>query len=169
MLHNSSVLLFIIYFYALNINNAKNVYFTGNGLWWKAKKYFVLESMGNLFLNLIFGYFFGVNGIITATIITIFIFNYICRSKIMFKEYFNIKPKEYFSKQLFQTFVILISCIAAYLLASNIDINNDIVNIIVYSVIGIVIPCIAYFIFFCKSEYFIKTIKITKSFFSKKN
>lgn len=168
MLSELSVFLLVIYFFSLNINNAKNVYFTGNGLWWKAKKYFILESIGNLLLNLILGYFFGVNGIIVATIITIIIFNYIGRSKVMFEEYFKRSSKQYFKDQFYQGIIILISCILSFILVNNITINNTIVSLMAYSAVGVIIPCIIYTIIFYQSPHYKKIIYLIKHFFKNK-
>lgn len=170
MLPISTVFLLVVYFFVLNINNAKNVYFTGNGLWWKAKKSFIFESLGNLLLNILLGYYYGINGVIIATIITIVIFNYIGRSNIIFKEYFKKTPKEYYSSQLLQTIVTIISCIFTVIVANFIKINNNILNIFVYLIIGLIIPIIIYSISFCRTCYFQKMLTtIKKIIIRKKN
>lgn len=67
------------------MNNSRNLYVNGNGLWWKLKIWYVLEAIGNLVLNVLFGYIMGITGIILATIITIIVFDFILRTIVLFR------------------------------------------------------------------------------------
>lgn len=96
LLGESSVILFSVYFYVLNMNNIKNLYYDGNGLWNKGKLSFILEAFLNLFLNIVLGKKFGVSGILVATIISLFICSFLWRSTIVFREYFGRSVKPYF-------------------------------------------------------------------------
>ncbi|MBO5911511.1 MAG: polysaccharide biosynthesis C-terminal domain-containing protein, partial [Elusimicrobiaceae bacterium] len=78
-----------VYFYIINLNNISNQYTSGTGLWWKMRYVYILEAVGNLGLNILFGKFYGINGILWATIITIFCFNFLCQTDILFHNYFK--------------------------------------------------------------------------------
>ena len=47
------------------------------------------EAVANLILNFILGKYFGITGVLLATIITIFVFNYLQRNTVLFKCYFK--------------------------------------------------------------------------------
>ncbi len=79
---------FCLYFYLINMNNTRNLYVNGTGIWWKMKGSFLLEAAGNLALNVVLGYFLGVMGVLLATILTIFVFNFLQRNGILFRNYF---------------------------------------------------------------------------------
>lgn len=96
LLENKNVILFSVYFYVLNMNNIKNLYYDGNGLWNKGKLSFILETFLNLFLNIVLGKKFGVSGILVATIMSLFICSFVWRSIIIFREYFGRSVKPYF-------------------------------------------------------------------------
>ena len=71
MLSDRDMLLFCLYFYLINMNNIRNQYIDGTGMWNALKWSYILEAFGNLFLNIILGKLFGVTGILCATIFTI--------------------------------------------------------------------------------------------------
>ena len=77
LLPTFDMLLFCVYFYAINMNNIRNQYISGTGIWWKLKWSYIVEAIANLGLNFILGKFFGITGVIVATIVTIFLFNYL--------------------------------------------------------------------------------------------
>ena len=97
LLNEMDMIMFCLYFYLINMNNSRNLYFTGNGLWWKAKKVYIVESLGNLILNIVLGKIMGITGVLLATIITIFVFNFIIRTNFLFKEYFKVSPKTFYT------------------------------------------------------------------------
>lgn len=89
LLPTSDMLLFCVYFYVINMNNVRNQYIAGTGLWWHLKTSYIVEAVSNLLLNVILGKFFGITGILIATIVTMFLFNYLQRNVVLFKFYFK--------------------------------------------------------------------------------
>ena len=71
LLSNCNMFLFCIYYYAINMNNIRNQYITGTGIWWHLKVSYLIEAIANLLLNIILGKLFGITGVLIATIITI--------------------------------------------------------------------------------------------------
>lgn len=68
------------------------------------------EAIANLVLNLVLGRIFGITGILFATIITIFLFNYVGFTNLVFKEYFQRSPKEFYLDRTVYTLVTIIVC-----------------------------------------------------------
>lgn len=96
MLPMSSVFLFCIYFFHLKLGDINSVYYQAAGLWWTGRYRSLVESVINISLNFILGYFFGVNGIILATLISMWsIFYY--GSILVYRGYFkNEKKSDFF-------------------------------------------------------------------------
>lgn len=113
LLCNRDMILFCIYFYLINMNNSRNLYFSGRGLWWSAKRTFIAESLGNLILNIVLGIKFGITGVLIATIFTIFVFNFVSRTNILFRQYFRISPKQFYCDHVkygLETVLIAVIC-----------------------------------------------------------
>lgn len=88
LLPERDMLLFCVYFYVINMNNIRNQYISGTGMWWKFRISYIVEALANLILNILLGKLWGITGVILASIITIFLFNYLCRNIILFRNYF---------------------------------------------------------------------------------
>ncbi|MGI6377809.1 MAG: lipopolysaccharide biosynthesis protein [Bacilli bacterium] len=145
--------LLCLYFYILNMNNARNLFLEGNGLYHECRLWFVLEAVGNLVLNLLLGYFLGITGIILATIITIFVFNFITRTNVVFKHYFNISPKEFYLKHLLYFLITICVGFVTYHLCDFIRIEGFL-NIIIRSLLCVVLPNVLFLAFLFKTKEF---------------
>jgi len=93
----SVVIEFCLYFYVLRMGDIRSIYSDGAGLWWENRYRAIAESVANIVLNITLVQFWGVHGIIIATLISLFVINFILGSQITFKYYFkNGKLGEYF-------------------------------------------------------------------------
>ena len=108
---NSTMILFCVYFYITQMGQARALYSSAAGLWWELRYLQVAEMLLNLVLNFLLGYFWGMNGILVATIITVFFFSIIGITKMTYKIYFKKSFIEYCwitGKYAFVTVVVLI-------------------------------------------------------------
>lgn len=97
MLPLSSVVLFCLYFYVQKMGDIRSVYVNATGIWWKNRFRAIAESLSNLVLNAVLGYLWGVNGIIAATLISMFLINFCYGSRIIYENYYtNEKVSKYF-------------------------------------------------------------------------
>ena len=143
LLPTFSMLMFCLYFYIININNIRNQYISGTGMWWKLKFSYIIEALANLLLNIILGKLLGIAGVILATILTIFFLNYLLRNKILFANYFKSSDKcEFYKEQIYYFILTLISFGSAYYVTSIINYNNIIINIIGNGLISLIISLI---------------------------
>ena len=128
------------------MNNIRNQYISGTGMWWKLKWSYVVEAAANLLLNFILGKLFGITGVIVATIITIFLFNYLQRNTILFRNYFKKHSLGKFYKQQFYYLTLTAVGLAiSFLLCEHLPFDG-IANILIRGVICLVIPNIIYFV-----------------------
>lgn len=52
LLSTFNMFLFCAYFYVINMNNIRNQYISGTGIWWKLKISYIVEAVANLILTL---------------------------------------------------------------------------------------------------------------------
>ena len=159
MLSNFDMILFCLYFYLITANCIRNTYFSGNGLWWKAKVDFIVEAILNLLLNFVLGYSFGVTGILLATIITILVFNFIRRTQILYKYYFTEFNINKFWKETTIYFVAtILNASICYYISSLINLSL-ILKLITIVCICCILPNVIYFIIYRKREIFKTSFK----------
>ena len=117
MLGMPEVVALCLYFYVLKMGDMRWIYFEGAGLWWKARYIVITETIANIVLNLLLGKYWGVMGIIVATLISLFFINFIGEAWILFKEYFkNDRLGTFFAEQALYfgvTVVIALACLWA--------------------------------------------------------
>ena len=89
-----------LYYYLLKAGDMRWIYHQGAGLWWKARYIVIAEIVCNVVLNILLAKYFGVLGIILATLISLFFVNFLGGAWILFKEYFkNGRLGEFFADQ----------------------------------------------------------------------
>lgn len=87
---NSNVaFLFFIYFIALGVSEFTMMLRQSMGIWKQGRKTALVESIANIILNIVLGHYWGVEGIICATIITILIFCIPCDIKVIVIDFFE--------------------------------------------------------------------------------
>ena len=100
MLGLPEVVVLCLYFYVLKMGDMRWIYHQGAGLWWKARNIVVAEIVCNVVLNILLAKYWGVLGIILATLISLFFINFLGGAWILFKEYYqNGKLQEFFADQ----------------------------------------------------------------------
>ena len=124
LLGYTSVILFALYFYVCRMNDVRDIYINANGLFWKSRYYIIAEAICNIILNFLLAKYFGINGIILATIITVVLINYIFGNKLLYKEYFkNKKFINCIKKDIKLGIPVLLTCILLGTISSLININ----------------------------------------------
>lgn len=158
MMPEYTMLLFPIYFYFINMNHIRNQYIYGKGMWWKMKWSYLLESIGNLVLNIVLGKLLGITGVLIATIITIFFCNYLMCNNVLFREYFKEQSIWTFYKQQgYYLFVWLVTGITTYSLC---QILTE--NLIIRGLICVVIPNIIFLVLYRPCSRWHSSMQIVK-------
>ncbi len=148
-----NMLLFVVYFYAISMNNIRNLYVNGAGLYWELRTWYILEAVGNIVLNLVLGYFFGVTGIILATIITIFICNFITRTNVLFKCYFKKSPMEFYRKHLMWFIAFAVNCAITYGVCSFVSVDG-ILGLVIKGLICVIVPNVIFLAIYFRTGMF---------------
>lgn len=159
LLPASTVVLFCIYFYLLKMGDIQSAYYTAAGLWWYYRKYTIAEAALNLLLNYLLVKIWGINGVIAGTLLSLFLVNFLCCERLVFKLYFkNGKTLEFYLRQIRYAITTVIACVVTYFICryiqSVINLNSLMLKIIIRLIICIVISNIIYFIAYRKTlEY----------------
>lgn len=158
LLDYSVVILFCIYFYILKMGDVRSTYSSACGLWWENRYRAVVEAVTNLTFNFILGKLFGIYGIIIATILSLFVCNFLWGSQIIFKYYFvNVSVKKYFKQNLFYGLMTSLIAILIWLLCSRINISG-LKGLGIRIVICIAFPNMLYFLIYKNTYMYKETI-----------
>lgn len=165
------VILFCVYFYSLEVGAVRGVYSDAAGLWWENRYRAIAEAVANLVLNFALGKFFGVAGIIIATLISLLIINFGLGSQIVFKYYFkNGKIFEYFKYHFIYAFVTFIVCCVTYFLTSNLALDG-VLGLMLRFLICCIAPNILYVVIYYRTQnyanaipWLLKVFHLTKFF-----
>lgn len=118
MFSNLIMVLFSLYFILQKIGDVQAQYFDAAGLWWYGKWRGVIEAFLNLLLNILLGYFWGVIGIVIATIFTIILINFPLSTYYTFKFYYKKRATPFVLEQLSIVGKIIMCSSICYLISS---------------------------------------------------
>lgn len=169
-LFNDKVMLaFSFYFLIDKELNVIGQYYDAAGLWWHGKWIGVIETITNIILNILLCKYYGVLGIIFATIFTLLVIRFPLTVHYLYKFYFKKSPNKFFKKQIEELIVFLfIGCII-YFLTRDIPLGNEfgqsIVNIIKRLTICIGMSLSLAFLYYRDKEIYIQSKKWTISHF----
>lgn len=150
----STVVMFCVYFYVLKMGDMRSVYFEAAGLWWENRFKSLVEAGLNLILNYVLGKYYGVKGIILATLISLFFINFVWGSNLIFKYYFkSISSKEYYTQHLLYACVTSINAFLTCKICSAVTVSG-IVGLFFKGVICLVFPNIIFLLVYCKTSIF---------------
>jgi len=155
MLPMSAVLLLCMYFYLLKLGDVRSLYTSANGLWWESRYRALGETILNIVLNIVLGRRYGVHGIILATMISLFLCNYLWSVNITFRLYFSLsRIRKFYQYQGKETLVMIAATAVTYGICSALPINNVFHQLVVRAVLCLIIPNIFYFVVFRNTEEF---------------
>lgn len=150
--------LFCVYFYSLKMGDIRTMYVQANGLWWENRYRAIAEVVCNVILNYTLGKYFGVYGIISATIITILLINFGYGSRIIFQYYFTKQNvKEYYLYHI--RYMVVTICIGFFTYSVCCLINGQIWFVLfARCIICCLIPNIFYFLIYRRTNIYKEAI-----------
>lgn len=166
LLSNFDMTLFCVYFYAINMTYVRSMYLDGFGLFHECRFTFVAEALLNLILNFALGHFFGVTGIIVATILTIFVLNFITRTNILFKYYFKRSPSEFYLQHAYYFCATVIAAASSYYMCDLIT-RKGIIGLGIRLLICCVLPNLILLCLYFRHSQFKESINFLKRIITK--
>lgn len=151
----SAVIMLCLYFYLLKLGDIRSMYSSANGLWWQQRYRALCETLLNLILNLALGKIFGIHGIILATMISLFLCNYLWSVGITFRLYFSIsKRRDYYIYQGKQTFLIFIVAALTYFICLKVTKEGDLMQLLIRGIVCIILPNSIFYFVYRKTKQF---------------
>ena len=134
-------------------------YVTAAGYFEETKYCPIIESIINLILSIILSIYWGIAGILFATIISLLISEYFYKTKIIYKKIFDEKTIKYYKTNIIYTIIIALGLIIIYSIQKYIIINNLIQWFLYSALIFILNLIIISFIYYISGNLkFIKRI-----------
>lgn len=161
-----SMILFVVYFYLLCSMDIRNVYIEASGLWWQFRTRAIIETIMNLVLNIILGMYFGINGIMIATLFTFFLINIVYGTKVLIKHAFpenNIG--DYFKLFGWNTLCTVITCVSCYIICIVLPLNENLLVIAVKAIIAVLVSVGLYSLLNVKNPYLKDASNLARSIF----
>lgn len=147
-------LLFSIYFYILKMADIRILYSESAGIWWQQRYLSVLEAIFNLVLNWTLIQFMGLEGIIIATLISYFVFNFIGGAVILFRHYFTEGGIAGYFLSHFRYMLITVFVGAVTYYVTSLISTTLILELIFKGMICMVLPNILYILIYFKTKDF---------------
>lgn len=157
----ADMLLFCLYFYTMSMAYTKNAYLEAYGLFHESRYLYIFEAVANLLLNILLCKYFGVTGVLIATVITIVLFNFVGGTIILFKTYFKRSSKKFALYHLLYFIVTVFACWMTAYICEFVS-AYGILNLIIRLIICIFIPNLIYIVTYCKLPFFSSTIDILR-------
>ena len=167
LLNNKEMLLFCIYFYSMCAFAGFEVYFSGSGLWWRAKGSYVLETAGNIVLNFLLGYRFGVSGILAASIVTHTLGGNLYRVFVLFRHFYGMSAIEYLTDLLTGVLVTAVTCLAAAYLCTLLPLMGW-TALLAKAVICVFFPNMMLWLFYNRKQQYREAVLLLKQMIRRK-
>ncbi len=157
----ATVINMCIYFYSLKLGDMRSIYYNATGMWWEMRWRSIVETISNLVLNIGLGYFFGINGIVLATTISIVLFNFIWGASIIFRCYFGKdKLPKYYLYQLRYLLNTVVICLITYIACSVISFSSEFGDLFVKLVICCLVGGGMTILLNCRNKLFKPAVKM---------
>ena len=88
------------WFFVSEVQHSYLLYLNAAGLWWNMRWTYVGSAVTNLGLNLILGKYWGITGVLLATVFSTLVFGSVWQCNIIFRDYFHRSPVTFHLRQL---------------------------------------------------------------------
>jgi O-antigen/teichoic acid export membrane protein len=154
----SSVILIVALFYIQKSGGIQSVYTEANGLYWENRNRYLYEALLHLLLGLVLTMFFGINGVLAAAVISLFVFGGIFSPLILFRNYYHTSARIYFLDLLKQSVATMICCLAVYFLGGLYHGSLWMTLLVRFTVCLLCFP-VLYMLLYSRDELFRVTVK----------
>ncbi len=149
----SVVVLLCIYFMWQTMGDITNAYSGAAGLWWENRYRTIFEAISNLILNICLGYFWGVFGIVLATVLTLFFFNFIWQTKILFDNYFkDYQASDYIYTYIKHILVTMFVGAVCYFICQRVKLGLF-MNLLIRGIICVIVPGVLFYMIYRKNVF----------------
>ena len=168
LLDNLVVLVLVVNLYINGMRRTYNLFKEAAGIYYQDRFVPIIESVVNIIVSIILANFIGLAGVFMGTIasnMVLFIFSF---PKFVYKKILHGKINNYIKENIYYGCLFLISFILTYGILCFINIDNNIILIIVYSIVCFIVPNTIFFVAKRKSDEFQYYINIFHNLKNKK-
>lgn len=145
----------VLNFYTSNIRQSLWTYRETMGVFKKTKYTTIVTAIINIGLSILLGYFFGLAGIIAATVIARMIYAWWKEPLVIYKDYFKSSPMPYFITYIKRLVLLFGITAVTYFIANVIPIANIYISFLLKCIICVCVPAIIFFVIYRKNEAFV--------------
>lgn len=154
----STMALFCVYLYILKIGEVLSIYSSVKGLYWESRFVTIAEAVANISLNYFLGKYFGIPGILWATILSMLLISFPFGCRISFKYCFtNYSANSYVLMHITYGVVYAAVAIITFAVCSFVKIPG-VLGLAVIAVVCVILPNLLYVIIFRKTKIYKDTI-----------
>ena len=157
-----NVIAIVVWFIVTVSQHSFFLYLSANGLWWELRKPYIFSTSCNLILNLVWGYYAGVIGIICASLFSSLVSGLFWQCTIIFKKYFCKTPYQFLGRQLVYFVLAIPVCVAAYVCTTLISIKG-IYGLLIKGVTAAVVSGVILIILYCRTSIFRRAYRFALS------
>lgn len=152
LLGKNILIITVINFYLLGVLNPNYIFRQTTGLFKMAKYSMLICALLNIILSVILGNFYGLFGILLATIISRLVTNIWYEPYILYKKIFGQNVFKYYKEQLIRITLLVLLIIGMIPILSIVNISNLYIKILIKSIICFIIPNIIFFLYYRKTD-----------------
>ena len=143
----------VVYFYLRTMGDMRTVYVDATGVWWKLRGRAAAETVANVVLCVVCVHIWGLGGAVGALCTSLFLFNFLYGSHLVFKLYFGIdKAKSYYIDHACYALVAVVVCAVTYLVTGMIP-TESFSMLVVRGLAALLVSCGLCALLLCKTKH----------------
>lgn len=144
LLSKATVLMFGMYFFGWKMLDVLVLYRDAVGMWWYGKSRPYIVSVLNILGDILLVHFFGLDGVVFATLFTSVLLSYPWLLGILFKRYFKDKPWNYLKRLAIQSLIVAAAGLLTYFLCYRIVVGYSFAKFVIRTAICAVVPNVVF-------------------------
>ena len=148
----ADVIVIVLIFYTSNIRQTIWVFRETTGLFHETRMVTTVTAVLNIILSAAIGWFYGMTGVLVATLISRIVYAWWKEPMILFGKVFGCSAKKYYINYLVQVLLFIIVCAASYFLCGFINVSNPYISFALKTVMCAVFPNAVFFALFFKNQ-----------------
>ena len=166
LLSKATVIMFGIYFFGWKMLDVLVLYRDAAGMWWYGKSRPYVVSILNIIGDILLVHFFGLDGVVFATLFTSVCMSYPWLLGILFKRYFKGKPWDYLKRLGIQCLVVAVAGLLTYFICYRVIVGYSFAKFVIRTAVCAVVPNVIFLLTIGRNKDVHELIsKLTKGHF----
>ena len=140
LLSTATVLMLGVYFFGWKMVDVLVLYRDAAGMWWYGKSRPYVVSILNIVGDILLVHFFGLDGVVFATLFTSVCMSYPWLLGILFKRYFKGKPWDYLKRLGIQCIIVAAAGLLTYFLCYRVVVGYSFAKFVIRTAVCAVVP-----------------------------